>query len=199
MSLRSALRSAFRRFRRDESGSITVEAVLMIPILVWVLLASFVFFNSYRQQSLNLKVAYTLTDIVSRETNEPITPEFVDSLFRLQGFLLGTGEPQKLRLSLIRYTAGPPATYRVVWSQERGWAGTMTNARLNSIKDKAIPLMSDGEVAIILETSADYTPAFRVGIGPQTFTNFMVMRPRFNSSQFCWANNNDAPWPAQVC
>ena len=39
------LKSRFKRFAQDNSGSITVEFVLAMPILFWSFMAAYVFFD----------------------------------------------------------------------------------------------------------------------------------------------------------
>jgi Flp pilus assembly protein TadG len=182
------------RFFRDERGSITIEAVLMFPLLVWVVIATLVFFQAFHAQSLNVKVTYTIGDILSRE-DMPITPEYIDSMYALQQAMTSSREPRRLRITAVTYHSSDD-TYRVVWSQARGTGvPAHTDASLAQIADTTLPVMSDGQMTILTETWQRHTPAFVswVGIEPLTFYEVMTTRPR--APQFCWnANNNSSAW-----
>lgn len=188
-------RFALDRFIRDERGSLTIEAVIMVPILVWVLVATLVFFQAFHAQSLNVKVTYTIGDILSRE-DAPITPKYIDSMYRLQGAMTGSSEPRKLRITAVTYR-GSDKTYRVVWSQVRGTGVTAhSDASLARIAGASLPVMADGQVTILTETWLDHKPLFAGWwglIGPQTFYEIMPTRPR--APQFCWnSSDNPANW-----
>lgn len=189
------LRRLARRFHHDETGSITVESMLILPILIWCYLGTFVFFDGYRAQSINVKAAYTIGDTLSRETGY-ITPEYMDALFTLQQFLVDTIEPVQLRISFFTYNAGTD-TYLVRWSQTRGGAAPLTNATLATLRG-ALPNMANADNAILTETWVGYEPTFDVGIEPFTFSDLVVTRPRF-ASQLCWNSLNDGTFATQTC
>ena len=56
-------------WRRAESGSISVEAVLMFPILLWGYIGMYVFFEGLRENNINLKAAYTIGDLLSADVD----------------------------------------------------------------------------------------------------------------------------------
>ena len=185
---------ALRSFLDDEGGSVTVEAVLFFPVLAWVYLAMFVFFDGFREQSVNVKAAYTLGDILSRQTDY-VTPEFMDSLFALQGTLTDTPLAKRLRVTTVSYRASDNS-YLVRWSRTRGTVPQLTNASLATMRAR-IPRMSDGEVSVLTETWMDYAPAMNVGIHPFTFSELVVTRPRFAlNGRFCYNTVNDNGTPA---
>ena len=59
-----------RKNLADERGSFSVEAILMFPLLVWAFMAMYVFFEGLRESNINLKATYTISDLLSRETDE---------------------------------------------------------------------------------------------------------------------------------
>lgn len=63
----------FYRFCREERGSVTVEAVITLPLLIWAIGATYEFFEVHRYQSARDKASYTIADMLSREMM-PITP-----------------------------------------------------------------------------------------------------------------------------
>ena len=165
-----------RRFARDTRGSLTVEALIMFPLLFWALLSMLVFFDAYRQSSLNVKAAYTISDMLSREV-EPITPAYLDGARNLFNELARTATPSRMRVTVVYYNAGQQKFYRD-WSQERGGVAVLSNADVQTMQDR-LPAVPDNERLILVETWADYHPPFNVGIDRQDLYNFVFTRPRF--------------------
>lgn len=174
---------------RKEDGSISVEAMLMLPLLIWCFLGAYVFYDAYRAQFVNAKASYTIGDILSRETNF-ITPDYMDSIFDLHQFLVARTTPVRLRVSVITYDAADD-TYSVVWSENRGGGGTIDDAALTALVP-AIPEMPDQGRAILVQTSMVYNPIYAAGIADMQFDDIVVSRPRF-AGQLCWNASSDNP------
>lgn len=190
------LHARLRRFRDDEAGSVTLETMLVLPFLFIAYMSIYVFFDAFRADALNAKVAYTIGDLLSREANNPITPEYVNSLFEMQGQLTDTTDPRRLRVTAIRFNA-TANRYEVIWSSVRaaGWRAwsVRTTGSLEAIRSTRLPPMYDGEVSLLIETERRYSPLFRVGLGQVELNEFLVIRPRF-APQLCWSNNDNGPW-----
>lgn len=183
------LKSITRRFRREEDGTVVVEAIIMFPTLFAAVLATFVFFDAYRNQSINLKAAYTLSDAISRET-EMITNTYMINSWRLHRFLTNSEALTKLRVSVIQYDAADDS-HSMIWSQAKGGAGVLDNSRLNTmVNNDEIPVMPDGEILIVVQTWVDYEPNFSIGLDAFSFENTIFTRPRFApSGQLCYSHN----------
>lgn len=175
------IRAGLVRFARDESGSGSVEAMLMIPLWVWSFLACYVFFDAYRVQSINAKAGYTIGDILSRQQSY-ITPEFVDSMHMLQQSLVDSQTLPRLRISSFIYDEGADQLL-VNWSEVRGGGDELTDARLATMRN-AIPEMYDGEIGILVQTSVEYEPLFAAGISNMDFDDFVVTSPRVGQACF---------------
>lgn len=181
------LRNRLVRFARDEDGSNSVEAMLMLPIMTWCFLATYVFFDAYRVQAINIKASYTIGDILSRQFGY-VTPEFINSMFDLQNVLIETRDPARLRVTALRYYEDTD-THEVCWSKTRGGGADLTNARLATMR-AGIPNMTDGEVAIMVQSQVDYEPVFAAGISDMSFDDFIITRPRF-TGQIIFNSVND--------
>ena len=185
-----------RRLCQREDGSMSIEAMIIVPVLIWSMLGSWVYFDAFRAQFGNAKASYTLGDIVSRESGY-ITDEYIDSLHTLQRFLASRPEDIRLRVSVIKYDEDDDAHY-VVWSENRGGGGTITDDDLIDMRER-LPIMADAGRAIIVQTSVDFQPVFGGAIGALTFDDFVVTRPRF-SAQVCFNTNGANPTAATaVC
>ncbi|MHA6347356.1 TadE/TadG family type IV pilus assembly protein [Roseivivax sp. CAU 1761] len=170
------------RFARDDRGNITVEAIIMLPVLLWLFGAIWVWFDVSRQQSLNQKVNYTIGDMISRET-EPLDHTYIDNAYRLAMAMLNqTPEETDLRITAIGFQSkgkgvGSAPILEVAWSHARGekpiWSGDI------SALAQDIPLMARGDQLILVETWSDHDPIFEAGLAPFQIAVHSFTRPRF--------------------
>ncbi|MGV6847797.1 MAG: TadE/TadG family type IV pilus assembly protein [Marinibacterium sp.] len=173
---RSFVGAHLTAFWRDTRGVVSLEFALIIPLLFWTLGALYVYFEGYRQSTVNLKAAYTISDVISRETGG-IDDSYMDTMHDLMGFLVRTSHAPALRVSVLRWDAGEDRFF-VDWSKTRGWNGEMTDNNVMAYASK-LPSQSNGDRIIVVETSTSYDPAFKVGLGSKQLKNFVVTRPRF--------------------
>lgn len=185
-----------RKFRRDDEGSVIAEAVIMFPSLFACVIAMFVFFDAFRNQSINLKAAYTISDALSRET-EMITNTYLINTWRMHRFLTNSPTLTRLRVTVIQYEADDDS-YSVVWSRNKGGAGNLNNSGLNQmVANGEIPVMPDGEVLILVQTWVDYAPNFSIGLESFVFENTIFTRPRFAPEQVCYSHNGT--YSGRIC
>lgn len=185
-----SLANAIGRFRKDDRGSLSVEAALMLPMLCFFYVGSFVWFDAFRAQNTNLKAGYTIADMLSRESL-PVSDDYLNGLNRIFDYLTYSRHNTYIRVTSVKCTdkCDDDATraLEVCWS----WASTgrtaHTQATLTaneldgnttSLADR-IPLMPLGDTVLMTETFMAYEPPFDVGIGAQYFEYHTVTRPRF--------------------
>lgn len=168
-------------FAAETRGSVTIEFILVIPFVFWAFMATYVFFDGYRQSAVNLKAAYTISDLVSRET-EFLTDEYIDSMYSLMQLLTRTSSTVSLRITVVRWDQDDDRYY-VDWSTNRGYDLNLTNETISDIEAK-LPVMPDNERVILVETVNTYVPALNVGMDDQQLENFVFTRPRF-APQLC--------------
>jgi hypothetical protein len=181
-----SIRRVLSRFVRDTRASLTVEAVIVLPMLFWAFGASLVFFDAFRANTVNEKAAYTIGDMLSRETGF-ITPEYMDNTLTLLSTL--TGRPVAdlgIRVSVIRWDEDN-STYDLRWSQARGSA-TAHDAQDVEDWENVLPVMVDEEQIILVESFIGYDPVMNVGLGARTLETFVFTRPRF-APQLVWNPN----------
>jgi Flp pilus assembly protein TadG len=183
------IKSIARRFRREEDGTVVVEAIIMLPTLFATVLATFVFFDAFRNQSINLKAAYTISEALSRET-DPITNDFMINSWRMHRFLTNAEALTQLRVSLIQYDADND-THLVVWSKNKGGAGNLNASGLNAmVANDEVPVMPDGETLILVQTWVNYEPNFSIGLEGFSFENTVFTRPRSAPNGICYSHND---------
>jgi len=169
-------------FLRDERATVAIEGIIMIPMLFWGYVAMFTFFDAYRQTSVNVKAAYTISDMVSRETT-PINPAYMNGAYALLELLTRSPEPTKLRVTVIRWD-NVNQKYKMDCSKTKGNIGALTNTAVGGMASK-LPVMVHNERLIFIETWSKYSPPFRVGLQEQDLYNAVFTRPRF-APQVIW-------------
>ena len=171
-------------FRDDTRASVSVEAALIFPVVMWALLAMFVFFEGFRQSAINHKAANTIADMYSRET-ENITPTYINNTKALFDLMAEANGETKIRVSVVKW-AKRRNEYLVNWSKAKGaWIQGLTNADLLLMQD-SLPTLPNQERIIIVETWSTYTPLFKIGLDPVELRSFVFTRLRFAPQlKFC--------------
>lgn len=178
----------FARFARDEEGAIAIEAVIILPVLFWTYLALFSIFDAYRHYAISQKAAYTIADMISRETN-PIDDTYLDGTREALRYLANAvQEDTAVRVTSLRYDADTDE-YQSDWSQTRGWITALANSDVQNWHDR-VPVMPDGERVIVVETWIKYDPPFNTGLENREIRNFVFTRPRY-APQVLWDDGND--------
>lgn len=178
---RSLLKVLINRFLKREDGLISVEAMLILPMLFWSMFASYTYYDSYRQSARNIKGAYAIADIISRE-DEDINTKYVDTLFDLLNAMVYTRSPVSMRVSYIEYIGNDSGVlaHNVVWSCVRGTTyPQLINSEIDKIKHR-IPVMPVNGSMIIVETNNTYKAPFQMGFEFADFEmeNFVFTHPR---------------------
>ncbi len=174
--MKNMLINRLKAFRDDTRGVVAVEVAVMFPILFWALLSSFVFFDAYRQSSINQKAAYTLSDMLSRETE--VNNDFIDGLYGVFGTLTRSWTERKMRVTVIRWDNNNNI-FKRDWSVTRGSVTPLSNTSVRNWTHR-LPQMPHNERIILVETWSRYTPPFNVGINDQDLQTFVFTRPRFS-------------------
>lgn len=187
-----------RRFREDDDGNAAVELLLVIPVLVWALLSTWVYFGAYRAESISTRAGLTIADVISREKS--VDGGYLTSMRTLLRELTDAERDPDLRVTLYRYDE-PDDRYRVVWSRNRGMGNgnNLTDDDLDALVDR-LPIMANLQRALLVETRTKYTAPFSIGLGPflETnledieFTSFTVISPR-NDPSVCFDPSPNNP------
>ncbi|WP_170759155.1 TadE/TadG family type IV pilus assembly protein [Ruegeria lacuscaerulensis] len=198
MRIFSKIGSFFGSKARNESGMLTVEALLVFPMLVWTITGTFTFFEGFRQSAANVKAAYTVGDLISRESHI-ISDTYLQSMYILMARMVNNGTELNLRVSVVVFDDGDDPdsdaddTYAVEWSSECGYGDIWTNDNIENMRD-SLPPMSDQDPLIIVESTNKFAPTFGSGWvdDDHSFNSFVFTSPRFDgqvvsnaSATFC--------------
>ncbi len=174
----------FRKtFARNEDGGLSIEAVFALPMLVWAITATFVFWDAFKTMNVSQKATYTVADMLSRET-VPITDNYMTSMHEIYDFLAGESGANAIRVSVVTLATNAATNVdelQLVWSEGVNVPGY---ADLSIIEDR-LPTLSLGEQIIVVETEQEWSPAFAVGLASYRFREVALARPRF-APQLCW-------------
>ncbi len=192
--IKTFIKSRLRRFASDNDGYVSVEAMIVLPALIVLFALSWVYFDVFRQQSVNQKANYAIGDMLSRET-DAVDDTYIDNAFRLLGLMTKTDIdlnavvfPTDLRITVVKYNASN-SKYSVVWSAARGDPQVLTTGDLTNYTHR-LPIMTNGAQTIIVETWDQYDPVFRVGLDPFEIKTYSFTHPRY-APQVLWAGQNN--------
>lgn len=196
--MRIDLRTRFARFRNEDRGTVSVETVLIFPLLLWAYAAMFIYWDAYKAQNVNLKATYTIADMISREdATSLITPDYIDGMNDVYSFLVRRATGNDVRVSVVDFVPDPsdptaPAQMRLRWSHATGsYTGhtdvTPIQARL--------PQMPSGAELIVVETQMTWSPPFNftlepIGLSTRGMTQLVFTSPRF-APQILWDGDMD--------
>ena len=101
--MKLSLLSKIRGFLQDTKGTASVEAAIIFPVVFWAYAAMFTYFEAYRAQAVAEKTAYTISDMISRETLA-ITPQYMTNARKIYMDLSGQSPGETaLRVTLLRW------------------------------------------------------------------------------------------------
>jgi len=183
-------RTSLRRFLSDENGSMSVELVLVTPILVWVFLSCIVYFDVYRVETNSVRATITMAELFSRE--ETVNSNFIENAHSVLEEVTFEESSPDYRITVFAFlefdeTDPTDDVYRVVWSDHRGMDGPLDDADLIALDNAGrLPAMGDFAQNIFIETRTEYDAPFNIGIGPftivdledLTFIQDMMISPR---------------------
>ncbi|WP_323763276.1 hypothetical protein [Marinovum sp.] len=177
-----------RQFASDTRGGASLELIIFTPLLFTMLAGAYVYYDAYRQKSININAAYTISDALSRET-DAVDDAYLDGLHGMLDFLTHADTQVGLRVTMVRWNAHENL-YLSDWSKTRGPLYPLHNRDLNTTLTAYLPTLLHNERVIVVETSTVYSPTFAVpGLtGDQELYNFAFTRPRF-APKLEWAGS----------
>jgi len=177
---RRSLRPVLVRFGAGTSGSITVETLLILPVVAWGFMAALTFTDAFRHQTILQKSVYTAGDLVSRSSGTVVDADFIAGIYTLMQRMNDTPATVAMRMSLIGWD-DDVGELRVVWSNadHAGGLGRLDDAQLNLAYAAQVPTITQGETLLLTEGWMDYAPMFQIGLSRRTMTEVALTRPRF--------------------
>jgi Flp pilus assembly protein TadG len=164
------------RFLREDRGGLIVEAVIILPALIWGYVALFVYWDAYRYENTATKATYTISDMISREVTDVNDP-YISGLKTVFDYLIDANQETKVVVTSVTWSK-VRNKYEVLWSEARGTGAiALGTASLQAFKNQ-LPVMADGDSVIVVQTSVHYVPPLEVGVPTFDYGGFVVTRPR---------------------
>jgi len=200
--------SVLGSFTRDAKGTASLELMIVLPILLWALAATTVFYDGFRTRYHAQMAAQTIADIMSRET-DLFTEAYVDGMNDVFDFLVDASIPTRLRVSSVIWDSvnernrlqwsygtrdlqalpeeifavlelGDALTLQGLFNEPLaiGPTGALPQMPVADLADRIPPILP-GEALILVESFALWTPFANVGLGEMRLAMVVVVRPRF--------------------
>lgn len=174
------LRQIVQRFHRAETGSLSLEAALILPMLIMILMFCYIYFGAFEAKARANKANYTISDYLSRQTN-PVDATFLDGLADLYRFLNNEGDID-MRISALKYTEDSFGTgsHVLSWSYAVGDMSILTPDTIAEVESR-LPILAVGEEVLLIETVRPWSSPFNV-LGLDNTFNFadvVTTKPRF--------------------
>jgi hypothetical protein len=186
------LKHRFRSFLRDEDGLILVEGLIMLPLIIWAMVAMFIYWDVFRTINVTQKASYGIADLLSRQRNDIPPTTMVDGLQNVMAFLTPGGHAIKMRVTSFECVANAlgctpsNGSYKLLFSRSPGnKVPELTQATIQQWKANKIPVLNNGESVFVLETTVEFKSqlqsviaGFLVNVNDATYGSFIVTRPR---------------------
>ena len=194
--MKNYIRNAIQSFKTEQTGSLSVEAVFAFPMLFWAATAMFTFFDAYKVQNASYRANYTISDMLSRET-EAIQPEYIEGMHKIFRYMTHSGaEDSWIRVSVVECKSDcdddDNRELEFFWSATADSFDGSDPHELGdgdiSFYNNVIPLFAYGDQLILVETSRNYHPPFSVALTSfqqRDLVSNVVTRPRF-APNFCF-------------
>jgi hypothetical protein len=156
----------------------------MLPLLIWALVAMFIYWDVFRTINVTQKAAYGVADLLSRQ-RDTISLNFANGLQNVMNFLTPGGHPVRIRVTSIEYVAAT-GKYKLLFSfSPGGKVPPLTETEVQAWKGTKVPTLNNGESVFVLETEVAFKAqlqtvlaGFLVGVEDGTYGQFIVTRPR---------------------
>lgn len=193
----------FFKFRCDQKGSLSIEAVFAFPMLLWAATGTYTFFDVYKAQNASYRANYTVSDMLSRETNTIGTP-YLNGMFKVYRYMTNADADNSwIRISQVQCiddcSDGENRELEMEWSHAVNGARSLTEADFAFYND-LIPLLAQADRLVLVETSMLYSSPFSsslVSFPDRDLVSHVVTRPRF-APQLIWDDSGYTPDPDEV-
>ena len=171
------------KFKRNEDGSQSIEAVFAIPILFIGITLTVVVWDAFKTLTVSQKANYAIADMLSRE--DTFNPDFVTTMHEIYDFLAHSQGANGVRVTVVAMEPSVPLAAPEMQLKCSWGAGDMSgHGDLSKISPR-IPPMHDGEYLIVVESQQEWRPFFNIGLTQYRFQDVSITRPRFSPDLTC--------------
>lgn len=167
---------ALTRFARSERASLSIEAAIMLPILVVLFVVGYQFFDQYRREAQMTKASFAVADALSRRPNA-VTIDELNGLERVYEYLTYSEGNSYMRFTEVRRDGDG---MEIVFSYATDGQAAMTDERLAGFL-RQIPRLDDNQRITLIEAYTYDAPVFSVGLEDRIIPNFVPMNHRYTA------------------
>lgn len=168
------LKKLVAKFRADETASLTVEFVMIYPVLITWFIGSIVFFDAFNSKATAQRTSHTIADILSRQTST--SNSFVDTMLVIQNRMMPRESVGTVRVTSIQKDL--LGDLSILWTHSTDVASTPL--LIADVSLSILPDIGNGESILLVETTVPFVPiADWVGFTVTEWTNSVVIKPRF--------------------
>ncbi|KKK80894.1 hypothetical protein LCGC14_2818910 [marine sediment metagenome] len=176
----------FKRFLKADEGSQTIAFVVLLPLLVWSIMAMLTFTDAFRIRAMATDATAVIADSLSRQS----TPIDLNELLGLQSVAEQLiGYDVSLRITQVRCLSNCADLNRriilVDFSQGIGLDSLLNLDFAAGLSRQRVPLMAEGDRLVLVETSFMHEPIAQIGLEGREVSVSHATRMRF-APQLCW-------------
>lgn len=181
------LHEVLRRFIREDRASLSIEAAIMLPILVAFYVAGYQYFDQYRREAHMTKASYAVADMLSRRLGI-VTPNDLNGLEGVYETLTYSVDSSYMRFTEVRRSG---EELEVIWSYATDGQPAMTQDRLQGYLNQ-IPRLDPNERVTLVEAYTYDDPYFNVGLEDRIIPSFVPISQRY-AARLAFAPGNNVP------
>lgn len=126
------IKAVLRRFGKDTRGSLSMELMLILPILLWALVGMTIFFDAYRARMQTQTAVLQVADTISRFT-DVVTDDYLEGMNDVLDYMVTRNLATRIRVSAISWDS-ENERLTIDWSYgTRNMASLSQLAQLNLI------------------------------------------------------------------
>ena len=174
-----------QQFIRAENGTVMIEALMVMPMLFWCIVAMYGYWDVFRSYNVFQKATHTVSNVLSRtQKMSALSEDDMRGYYRLMNYLVQTEGEVSIRFTEYTFDEDNDEYVRN-WSCPMGDYTALDTVDLNMMRGK-LPILQDGDVHVMLEAKYFYNPPFSFsflymetgGLSSQEFTETVIDRPR---------------------
>ena len=166
-----------KTFLRDSQASVSLEAVLVFPLLIWAYFGMFTLFDGYRALSSNIRASYTISELLSRGTDQFVDEAYLAGLNDMLDVLTQSSHRTVLRVTVVQWDENNDS-HILQWSESTPGKSGLTEADMATKIEPYMPPMPNGSELIMVETWMAFVPFMNITLEPFYFEALTVIRPR---------------------
>lgn len=184
MGRRGGMMRLLARFARRTDGAVMVDVVLSLVILNMMLWAFFLWWSAYNSHAQVDRMAYTVSDLVTRQRGTVLQRSLLDGLDRTAEFILDDDQDAAIRFTQVTLVAGAdaddPPELRIDWTYSP-CSALPAAAPGPGFSVEDLPLMATGATMIVTDVLVPFESQFAL-IPSMEFERRVVAIYRFEQS-----------------